>query len=281
MENRSTHIEFRNIRFFSDQEDLAQECTAYMKTKQFMANRIHDQQEEIDLLKRNLIYQSGQNIQKDLIIENLREQIQLLKSSKKIEELSISSEDLAHSFVYEDGVDQLKSKITEKDIEEKFKNKKSEDLLAISELKKDFEELRISYLEKNLELNKVISEKFILFNELNELVMSLKRVDMEKLNSFYKKNTENSLLKFEMPIAKGIKFNILSAQSMICKLLKSDLISKKLNQDITEEKNQDENKVIYPRVSKMDDIIDLLKKTEEEFENLIDRKLSKKFKNTV
>jgi hypothetical protein len=281
MENRSTQIEFRNIKFFSDQEDLAQECTAYMKTKQFMANRIHEQQEEIDFLKRNLIYQSGQNIQKDIIIQNLREQIQILKKSKKIEELSILSEDLAHSYVYEDGIDQLKSKISDKDGEEKIKNKHNEETVGNTEIKNDLEELRIAYLEKNIELNKVKSDKYILFNELNELVMALKRVDMEKLNSFYKKNTENSLSKFEMPIAKGIKFNILSAQSMICKLLKSDLISKKLNQEVLEGKSPEENKAVYPKESNMEGLIDLLKKTEEEFENLLDRKLSKKFKNSV
>jgi len=43
--------------------DSYQECAAYMKTKQFMGNRIFEQQVEIDKLKSQLFYQTLKNNQ--------------------------------------------------------------------------------------------------------------------------------------------------------------------------------------------------------------------------
>lgn len=99
---RTTHIEFKNVPTL-ELEDLTQECYAYMKTKQFMAQRIFEQQEEIETLKTQLFYHSIKHVQLYDWLKYINEQLHLIKLKKESvpkEELNFS-EDLASSFVYE------------------------------------------------------------------------------------------------------------------------------------------------------------------------------------
>jgi hypothetical protein len=269
MDNKSTAIEFRSMPFHSDLDDLSQECTAYMKTKQFMAKRIHEQQEEIEILKQNVIYLSGKLFQAEEMVLHMSDQVKLLKESSKIqkpqEEFDLSNSELASSFIYENCEENNDPKITPKFFEELKKEN--------FELRKDLENYRIQILDSTIQLNKTKSDKFILFNELNEMLMSLKKVDLEKLNSFYKINSDKILNKNEMPIAKGIKYNILSAQSQLCKMMVTDSITKKLNINDNEESSRgdklfDKNQI---EISQK-----ILKKNEEDFDRLLDRKLAKR-----
>lgn len=336
MDNRSTKIEFRTIQpFQSDIEDLSQECTAYMKTKQFMAKRIHQQQEEIEALKQSVIFYSGKDIQMHEMIRNLNEQLDLLKKEREEFTLGIkknekvgktdtkekeksndspiiledSNSDLAASFVYEDNFDLtntvkkpengLKNCINsaegcESPLSIPFNSRKKNETLnkemasEIVELRKEIEKLKIENLDKTIELNKIKTDKFIIFNELNELVNSLKRVDIDKLNSFYKKNSNSLFTKLEMPNSKGIKLNILSAQSQLNKILLSDSIKMKIqnNPEVAAlQKNIDPESSSPNQLTnnlferqQIDFYTEIIKKTEEEFDNLLDKKLSKRSK---
>lgn len=284
MEHISTAIEFRSMPFHSDLDDLSQECTAYMKTKQFMAKRIHEQQEEIEVLKQNVIYLSGKLIQAEEMIMHMGDQVKILKESFKFKsqneknsspennEFDLSNSELTSSFVYENFQETHMEKITPNIPKcEEFENLKNENF----QLRKDLENFRIQILDSTIQLNKTKSDKFILFNELNEMIMSLKKIDLEKLNSFYKVNSDKILNKNEMPIAKGIKYNILSAQSHLCKMMVSDSITKKLN--IDEESQNEEEKLEKAFDKKQIEISQkILKKNEEDFDRLLDRKLAKK-----
>lgn len=99
---RTTNVEFKNIPSL-ELEDLTQECYAYMKTKQFMAQRIFEQQEEIETLKSQLFYHSTKHVQMYNWLKHVNDQIQIIRHKKDIhnkEELNFS-EDLANSFVYD------------------------------------------------------------------------------------------------------------------------------------------------------------------------------------
>jgi hypothetical protein len=269
MDNRSTAIEFRSMPFHSDLDDLSQECTAYMKTKQFMAKRIHEQQEEIEILKQNVIYLSGKLFQAEEMVLHMSDQVKLLKESLKIqkpqEEFDLSNSELASSFIYENCEESQGEKITPKFFEELKKEN--------FQLRKDLENYRIQILDSTIQLNKTKSDKFILFNELNEMLMSLKKVDLEKLNSFYKINSDKILNKNEMPIAKGIKYNILSAQSQLCKMMVTDSVTKKLNFNDNDESSR-EDKLFDKNQIEISQKI--LNKNEEDFDRLLDRKLAKR-----
>jgi hypothetical protein len=259
--DQSTTIEFRKIPCLTDTDDLAQECTAYMKTKQFMAKRIVQQQEEIELLKQNVIYHCGKHMEMYDMLKNMQEQLDLLGSVKR-EKLDLSNDDMANSFIYEDSK------------EYGFVEEKNSNDLALRkeniELTKEIERMKLTLLERTLEISKLRSDKFQLYNELNELVLSLKRVDLDKLNAFYKKNITSPLIsRNEMPTAKGVKYNIMSAHSQICKILKSDVIKSKLNLD---DKMGSEDKL------QLDMYNNILKSVDNDFDTLLDRKLSKKSK---
>ena len=81
MEQRSTTIEFKTLSSYNDIEDLSQECTAYMKTKQFMAKRIHQQQEEIEMLRQNVLYHSAKHIQMYEMFKNMTDQLKMIKEN--------------------------------------------------------------------------------------------------------------------------------------------------------------------------------------------------------
>jgi hypothetical protein len=346
MDPKKSKIEFRYNPNQTDFEDMSQECTAYLKTKLFMANRIYQQQEEIEMLKQNVIFHSGKHIQMHEMLKNITEQIELIKpvinktrqeeeirmvnnnsldDSNEFNEFVVSNE-IATSFVIEDmdnfgkNVLMCDNKIrrnfeqntnqnyiitehhdklnnNDKNHEENIpsplsyeNNKQPSQLTQVRneniELKKQMEKMKIQLLEQTLELNKLKSDKFILFNELNEIIQSLRRVDLDLLNNYVKNNSKvKTFNKFEMPSAKGLKYNVLSAQCQLGKIIKSDLITKKLDQ-IDEDckiigaeekaKNKLENK--DSNLLQMEMYLNLLKKTEEEFDALLDRKLAKKSK---
>ena len=99
---RTTHIEFKNVPSL-ELEDLTQECYAYMKTKQFMAQRIFEQQEELEMLKSQLFYHSIKHVQMYDWLKYINDQLYMIKLKKETqnkEDLNFS-EDLANSFVYE------------------------------------------------------------------------------------------------------------------------------------------------------------------------------------
>lgn len=274
METQSSTIEFKTIPFHYDMDDLSQECTAYMKTKQFMAKRINQQQEEIELLKQSVMYHSSKHIQMMDMVRSLQEQIEFIKDNTNKKEsnnnnLNLSGDEFTASIVCDDSKDYVVSGYENVPQTDKDSNiLKNENI----ELNKEIERLKYELLDKTLEFNKIKSDKFILFNELNELVLTLKRVDLDKLNTFYKKNNTNpSLNKLEMSSSKGIKYNILSAQSHICKILRSDLNNRKMQK--TESNVNDYDKI------QMDNYVNLLKKIEEDFDSLLDRKLSKRSKS--
>jgi hypothetical protein len=252
-------IEFNTNPYYSDFEDLTQECTAYMKTKLFMAKRILQQQEEIEMLKQSVLYHSGKHIQLYDILKNLQEQIDSIKKDNN----NLSNDDLVNSFVYGDdskeygclGYENMDKNNNELQL-------KKENI----EMCKELERIKIILMEKTLEINKLKSDKFILYNELNELVNSMKKVDLNKLNNFYKNNlNNNNFTKLEMPSSKGIKYNILSSQSHLIKIIKGDIIKRKLENN---EENNDKIEIDY--------YSNILKNMEDDFEKLLDRKLSKK-----
>jgi|LauGreDrversion4_2_1035121.scaffolds.fasta_scaffold565129_2 hypothetical protein len=99
---RTTNVEFKNVPTL-ELEDLTQECYAYMKTKQFMAQRIFEQQEEIETLKSQLFYHSIKHVQMYNWLKHINDSVHSIKVKREIqnkEELNLS-EDLANSFVYE------------------------------------------------------------------------------------------------------------------------------------------------------------------------------------
>lgn len=280
--NHGTSIEFKAISY-QDIDDLAQECTAYMKTKQFMARRITQQQEEIEQLKKQLFYHSSKHLEMYELFKSLNDQLELIKDVTTFKntktpknELNLSSDELTNSYVIDEKDNMLSG------YENLNKNGNIENTILLEvkkenlDLKKENEKIKIELLEKSMDFNKVITEKFILFNELNELVNSIKKTDLNKLNSFYKKNINTTTLsKFDMPISRGIKYNVLSAQSQIAKILRSDLISKKLariNDNI--ESNYD----IFEK-NQIDNYSNMLKKIDEDFDNLIEKKLTQRGKS--
>jgi len=171
-------------------------------------------------------------------------------------------------------------------------NLKNENL----ELKKENETLRVENLDKNLIITKLKSEKFLIYNELIELVNTLKTVDIKLLNKFYKNLSSNSQLsKNYMPSSLGIKYNILSVQNQLSYLMHSDLVSAKGYQDYLtkakdtfskarEEEDVDNNILKNEEVNlkeEPENIIDLdkyilvVKKFEKEFENICDKNMRK------
>jgi len=275
MAGRLTTIEFKAINFNTDHEDLSQECTAYMKTKQFMAKRIHEQQEEIESLKQNVIFYSGKYIQLLDIVKDLKSQIGMIKPKEF--DADASNNNLATSYVLDDLGDNLNTKKNYDSDSSSHVKGTGEEIQILKEnveLHKEIEKLNIDLLDRTHELNKIKSDKFILFNELNELVNNLRRTNLDKLNAYFKTNSDTYVTKNNMPSAKGIKYNILSAQSQISKILHTDSITRKLNKVEDSGSNNDDQ--ILVNKQQMKDLDSILTKTEADFDSLLDRKLSKK-----
>jgi len=271
-----------------------------------MAQRIFEQQDELEDIKNQLFYHSIKHVQMYDWLKFVNEQLQQIRLRKDYdkpnkEELDVSDE-LTSSFLIEQNIttspEVKKKNIQKQPSSQSLKDAEIESLKQIInslknenlDLRKENEKLRVENLEKNLIISKVKSEKFILFNELNELTNSLKTVDLKLLNKFYKSCTSNiKLSKNFMPSSLGIKYNILSVQNQLSYLMHSDLISNKTFSEyilkakdtFAKEKAKiglniegDEPEVNY----KSDNFIDLekylnvVKKFEKEFDKLCEKK---------
>jgi hypothetical protein len=248
---------------FWDRDDYSQECNAYMKTKLFMAKRIAEQQNEIEFLKDQLTSQTLKHAQLYDSIKNLNENLNLLMKERE-DRLNFSGQ-LTSSLIVEEGETQIlkigneedngckKSKKEQKIEKEKiFSHIKNENL----ELRKELELIKDDNIKKSLNLNKIINDKFILFIELSELVMSLRRIDLNLLNNFYLNSIENYTQKIKMNnnlkhfgcpqnviSSLGIKYNILSAQSQMTLLSSADNKNSLENTEICEKFLKTEDKL--------------------------------------
>ncbi len=83
--NNSSNCEFN---------DNYQECAAYMKTKQFMGNRIFEQQAEIDKLKSQLFYQALKNNQYLDWIKHLELQLKKLSKFTELTQVRVKAKKL-------------------------------------------------------------------------------------------------------------------------------------------------------------------------------------------
>jgi hypothetical protein len=182
-------------------EDLAQECNAYMEIKHFMSKRILEQEEEIDSLKTLLLYHSGKHLEMYDWLKNINETI--IGKNEIQPSLSNFSAEIVDSIV-DETVD--------------ISTIKSENL----DLIKQNEALRTEIIMKNLQISKLSSEKLILINELTELLISLKRVNTNKLNKFYMENADEITERVQITSALGLKYNILSTQHQLSCIIKSD-----------------------------------------------------------
>jgi hypothetical protein len=211
------------------QEDYAQECKAYMDIKQFLSNRITEQDKEIKLLKDLVFYHSSKHIEMYEWLNNINNMISnkgnpadvnINKMAKKKDHRSLnSSEDFVDSLSFVD--DDI---VSEENLDKLLNDLKNENL----ELTKKNEILNSELLIKNLELTKLSTDKCILFNELTELINSLKRIDMNLLNKFYRDNSNPVRHGNEIASALGIKYNIMSTQSQLSNLISKDLENRRM-----------------------------------------------------
>jgi hypothetical protein len=165
------------------------------------------------------------------------------------------------------------------------------------DLKKENELIKVENMDKNLTISKLKSEKFLLYNELNELINSLKTVDIKLLNKFYKNFSSSSTTKLNkgyMTSSLGIKYNIMSVQNQLSYLLHSDLVTSKAyteyvskaRETMSKAKAEEDNvhiminnndlKVIDNNEENfidLDKYLLIVKKFESEFEKICDRNL--------
>lgn len=171
------------------------------------------------------------------------------------------------------------------------------------DLKGENELLQVENLDKNVTIAKLRSEKFILYNELNELINSLKTIDIKLLNKFYKNYSSNlTLSKNYMPSSLGIKYNIQSVQNQMTYLMHSDLKSAKAFteyiskakdvfsrerakvEEETVKNNIKSNEIKFPNIENENNFIDLDKyftiliKFEKEFEKICDKNIIRNHK---
>jgi hypothetical protein len=186
-------------------EDYAQECNSYMEIKHFLSNRISEQDKEIQRLKDLVLYHSTKHIEMYEWLKNINNILETIKPNQKNDfdkSLNYSGEFVDSLSISEDG-DQLP-----------LLDLKNENL----ELTKKLEQFNTELTNKNLQITRLSSEKIILLNELSELLICLKRVDLNTLNRFYHENCRRMEDKLELPTALGLKYNILSAQSQVSQM---------------------------------------------------------------
>lgn len=180
-------------------------CNAYLKSKLYMAKIIYKQQKEIEYLKEQLISQTNRNNLVCECLNNLNDRIYKLESSAN-KDLDVSGEliksiDLReHENKNEGSRDE---NVLLNDNEKIMSDLKKENL----DLRKELEKIKTENLDKQSSINRLTHEKFLLFMELDELVNSLRKVDLNLLNDFYLKNNNRTYI----PAAMGMKFNIMSA----------------------------------------------------------------------
>jgi hypothetical protein len=201
------------MKSYFDEEDMKQESLAYMKTKIFMAKRISEQQNEIELLRDQLMMMNIKYMQ-------LYEANKLLSTSK--DQFNTSNSELANSLLLEcdkekdHGVLACNSDFSP---DYAFEDKKAEKLLNLLkleniELNKDVESLKVECCNKDLIISKLTNDRLMLYTELSELIMSLKKLNLEVFNKFYKETVRPATITSCL----GIKINILSALSELSML---------------------------------------------------------------
>ncbi len=208
-------------------------CQAYMKTKLFMAKRIAELQNQVEVLKEQVFYYSNKYSQlNDLVIsinENLAQKTNI-KIFDNQDKLDISGHTLKSIELDQEKANNNKNRnfhstenqadqVLEDDIDHGSQAiinlVKSENLV----LRQTLEKLNCENIEKNLKINKLSYDRYILFSELEELVNSLKTMDLNKLNEFYLDSgnqiNHNSKENCNLTSSMGLKYNILSAQAQM------------------------------------------------------------------
>jgi hypothetical protein len=201
------------ISFDTELEDLAQECNAYMKIKDFMSKRIIELENEVDHLKLELSGQVVKNVELYEWLKNINENMSRIncekhekKKNSEDDELNFSGEFVESMNIHEDINKEIKD-----DTKRDFLQLKNENI----ELIKQNELLRNGLLHKDITINRISTDKFIILNELNELVSSLSRIDLKLLNEFYQNNVDLKANKIPLPTVMGIRYNIMSALSTL------------------------------------------------------------------
>jgi hypothetical protein len=190
-------------------EDYAHECNAYMEIKHFLSNRITEQEKEIQMLKDLVLYHSSKHMEMYEWLKNINNiLLSKLEPIKKKEKHNLSSLNCSAELI--DSIS-LGEEPDLPDLDRMVTDLKNENL----ELMKQNEHLKTEICKKDLNLTKLSAEKVIILNELSELLISLKRIDMDCLNKFYLQNCKSIRDRIELPTAIGIKYNIMSAQSQI------------------------------------------------------------------
>jgi hypothetical protein len=286
-----------------DQEDLAQECNAYMKIKHFMANRIAELESQVDKLQKAYSLQLMSNLALNDLLQSynfLKLKIQTQECKCKPSKLDLSKDSIESiplkknddSRLYSKGVfynevddeiyleDRPDEAQNIKDHKENF-NVDKEKLIENStyeiicqniKLSEENVKLKNDLDAKNFNLSKLMTEKVLLINELRELLNSLNKIEFKNLDKLFLINTEiskkvikiDSMYKLDVPSSLGIKYNILSAYSMISSQIFSNL--------------QPEGETGIQASSLLEGIINsrkIFKFFEKEFENILNRNLTK------
>lgn len=224
----------------NNNEDMAQECNAYMKIKHFMAKRIQEQEREIDDLKSQVVYHSMKHAEMYNLLKTMNEMLYKIKTDQSQKPVtpnndglnlsgelaeSIASQDFDHGYdkvriqsAIQSPAKHLNEIVQQDKIITDIKNENLE-LVRINEL------IRVELKEKNLTISKIQTEKILILNELNELLNSLQKVDLKALDKFYSLNKLKKIKTFDIPSSLGIKYNIMSAQSQVATLMGSNVVT--------------------------------------------------------
>lgn len=214
---------------------------------QLKENKIYldENDDEIDLAKSGNT--SIHNVEGLLNLSNNCKSIEFEKNNSNSPVLEIKAQDQKEKEVNKN------SKFTQvnKCLEEDQANEAEKRIMFLEEenfsLRKTNETLIQELNKCKLNLSKVSYEKFSLFSELNEVLESLSRVNLDELNKFYLESLSYNLNKNSIYSAMGIKYNILSASntlglfafnhSLSLHLGNNDNLKKKANLGYEEKKN--------------------------------------------
>lgn len=291
-----------------DQEDLAQECNAYLKIKYFMANRILELERDLESTNKQLSLQIVNNLQ----LCDLFKQIHIINmlGNKQENSLDISKESV-ESIVLQDinnentySISQNKSNYNNEDLIIPIKCNKckttdniindenvginNHDLinkikLDVSlnevvnqniELYKENARLKDEIRVLNFRCSKIATEKIIILNELNELLNSLNQISFKDLDKLHKEKLKqypkfiSDVNSWYIPSSLGIKYNILSTYSTISSIVQN------VNKDISNKENETEN-ITHPILESYSKNKNLFKSFQKEFEEIINSNLNK------
>jgi hypothetical protein len=305
-----------------DQEDLAQECNAYMKIKLFMANRIAELELQVDKLQKDFSMQLMSNLALNDLIKSYnflntninaeeineckckRSKLDLSKDSIEsisllgIAESSVFDNEIKKGVNYNDVDDNINSQVNNDDrqneaynfkglkqnfnffnmspTEEKRKNNSLYEKIICQNVKLAEENIKLKddLQIKNFNLSKLMTEKVLLINELRELLNSLNKIEFHDLDKLFLRNSEitskiirtDAINKLDVPSSLGIKYNILSAYSIISSLLFS------YNYTNCDDSDNMQTSSLYEGIKNSRKIF---KNFEKEFETILNRNLRK------